>query len=227
MGSVTVSEKNNITSPNGNSLAIFVDGVDGKIKIKDVRGNVQMLSDYVGVIPIVPSTLNYGLYAQTENSVPVTATTEELSLINGGVGSLVIPANGFSVGDSFQALFVGNISCVGTATLDIKVKTESGVLLADTQVVNMDTATDKSWRLDINFTIREIGVAGIASIVSGGLFSYTKNSGLNFEGSNFSIVNNTTFDTTVENKLVVTAKWNTNNAGNSIYSEIFTLNKIY
>ncbi len=25
----------------------------------------------------------------------------------------------------------------------------------------------------------------------------------------------------------VTAEWNTNNAGNSIYSEIFTLNKIY
>jgi hypothetical protein len=227
MGNVTKSGIGNITSPNGNSLAVFVDGEDGVLKLKDVRGNIQAISDYIGVIPIVPSTLNYGLYAQTENSVPVTATTQELSLINGGVGSLIIPANGFSVGDSFQALFVGNISCVGTATLDIRVKAKSGVLLADTQVVNMDVTTDKSWRLDINFTIREIGVAGVASIVSGGLFSYTKNSGLNFEGSNFSIVNDTTFDTTIENELVVTAQWNTNNAGNSIYSEIFTLNKIY
>jgi hypothetical protein len=67
----------------------------------------------------------------------------------------------------------------------------------------------------------------VASIASGGLFSYTKNSGLNFEGVNFSLVENTTFDTTITNTLVVTAEWNTNNAGNSIYSEIFTLNKIY
>jgi hypothetical protein len=228
MANVTKSGKSNITSPNGNSLAVFVDGLDNELKLKDVRGNVEKLSDYIPQNPIiVPPSINYGLFAQTENSVPVTATTQELSLINGGVGSLIIPANGFSVGDSFQALFVGNISCVGTATLDIRVKTKSGVLLADTQVVNMDVTTDKSWRLDINFTIREIGVAGVASIVSGGLFSYTKNSGLNFEGSNFSIVNDTTFDTTIENELVVTIQWNTNNAGNSIYSEIFTLNKIY
>lgn len=224
MGEVTKSGKNNITSPKGNSLAIFVDGDDGELKLKDVKGNVQDLKDYV---PFVPTTVSYGLYAQTENSIPISGTTQELSLIDGGVGSLIVPANGFSIGDSFQALFVGQISCVGTATLDIKIKTESGVLLADTQVVNMDVTTNKSWRLDINFTIREIGVAGVASISSGGLFSYTKNSGLNFEGSNFSLVNDTTFDTTIENKLLITAKWNTNNIGNSIYSEIFTLNKIY
>jgi hypothetical protein len=168
-----------------------------------------------------------GLFAQTEDSIPVTGTDLEESLINNGEGSLVVPPNGFFVGDSYQATLIGNISCVGSATLDLKIKTESGVLLADTQVVNMDTATDKSWRLDISFTIRQTGVAGVASIVSGGLFSYTKNAGLNFEGSNFSIINNTTFDTTVENKLVVTAQWNTDNAGNSIYSDIFILNKTY
>jgi hypothetical protein len=71
------------------------------------------------------------------------------------------------------------------------------------------------------------GAATVASIASGGLFAYTKNSGFNFEGVNFSIINNTTFDTTVSNTLVITAQWNTNNAGNSIYSEIFTLHKTY
>jgi len=224
MGDLIKSGKANITSINGNSLAIFVDGDDGNLKLKDVRGNIQKITDY---IPPIPPTNNYGLYAQTENSIPVTATTQELSLIDGGVGTLTIPANGFSVGDSFQALFVGSISCIGTATLDIRVKTETGVVLADTQIVGMDLTTNKKWRLDINFTIRKLGVATVASIASGGLFSYTKNSGLNFEGSNFSLINNTTFDTTIENKLVVTAQWNTNNSNNSIYTEIFTLNKIY
>jgi len=224
MGSVTKSQSQNIKSPEGNSLAVFVDGNDDVMKVKDVRGNVQKLTDY---IPSIPPTISYGLYAQLEDSIPVTATTEELSLIDGGVGTLTIPANGFSVGDSFQALFIGVISCVGTATLDIKIKTETGVLLADTSIVGMDVTTNKKWRLDVNFTIRNTGIAGVASIVSGGLFSYTKNSGLNFEGSNFSLVNNTTFDTTIQNKLVVTAQWNTNNGGNSIYTQVFTLNKIY
>jgi hypothetical protein len=224
MGNVTKSQSQNIKSPEGNSLAVFVDGNDDIMKIKDVRGNVQKLTEY---IPSIPPTISYGLYAQLEDSIPVTATTEELSLIDGGVGTLTIPANVFSVGDSFQALFIGVISCVGTATLDIKIKTETGVLLADTSIVGMDVTTNKKWRLDVNFTIRNTGIAGVASIVSGGLFSYTKNAGLNFEGSNFSLVNNTTFDTTIQNKLVVTAQWNTNNGGNSIYTQVFTLNKIY
>jgi hypothetical protein len=91
----------------------------------------------------------------------------------------------------------------------------------------MDVATNKHWKLDINFTIRQLGAATVASIASGGLFSYTKNAGFNFEGVNFSVVNSTTFDTTISNTLVVTAEWNTNDVGNSIYTEIFTLNKTY
>jgi len=160
-------------------------------------------------------------------AVAVTATTVETSLIGTGVGTLTIPANGFQVGDSFSAVLIGHLSCVGTATLHIRVKTATGILLADTGVMAMNTTTDKHWKLDINFTIKLLGAATVAAISSGGLFAYTKNSGLNFEGVNFSITNNTTFDTTISNTLVVTAEWNTNNAGNSIYTEIFTLNKSY
>ena len=168
-----------------------------------------------------------GLFAQTANSSPITGTTTETTLIDGGVGTLTVPANGFQVGDSFSAVLIGHLSCVGTATLHIRVKTASGILLTDTGVMAMNATTNKHWKLDVNFTVRASGAATVASIASGGLFAYTKNSGLNFEGVNFSIVNNTTFDTTVDNTLVITAEWNTNNAGNSIYSEIFRLNKTY
>ena len=91
----------------------------------------------------------------------------------------------------------------------------------------MNATTAKHWKLDVDFTVRQIGAATVASIASGGLFSYTKNGGLNFEGVNFSIVNSLDFDTTVSNTLVITAQLNTNNSGNSIYSEIFTLSKTY
>ena len=170
---------------------------------------------------------SYGLYTQTASSTPVTATAVEGSLLDGGLGSLTIPANGFQVGDSFSGVLIGHLSCVGTATLQIRIKTAAGIPLADTGVMAMSAATNKHWKLDVDFTVRTLGVATVASIASGGLFAYTKNSGLNFEGVNFSIINNTTFDTTVLNTLVVTAQWNTNNAGNSIYSEIFTLNKTF
>ncbi len=47
------------------------------------------------------------------------------------------------------------------------------------------------------------------------------------EGFSFNSINNTTFDTTINNTLDVTVQWGSNNAGNSIYSDIFVLNKIY
>jgi hypothetical protein len=174
-----------------------------------------------------PSGFINRIYTQTSSSTPVTATAVEGSLLDGGLGTLTIPANGFQVGDSFNGVLIGHLSCVGTATLHIRVKTASGILLADTGVMAMNATTAKHWKLDVNFTVRTLGAPTVASIASGGLFAYTKNSGLNFEGVNFSIINNTTFDTTVLNTLVITAQWNTNNAGNSIFSEIFTLTKTY
>jgi hypothetical protein len=173
----------------------------------------------------IPAT-NYGLYSQTANSVPVTATTVESSLIGIGFGTLSVPANAFKVGDSFLVKMYGRISCVGTATIEIRIKSGS-VLLADTGVVALDVTTNRHWGLEVSFTIRSLGVAGVGSIASGGLFNYIKNSGLNFEGENFSTVNSTTFDTTILNTLVITAQWNTNNTGNTIFSQLFVLNKIY
>ena len=167
-----------------------------------------------------------GLFVQTISSTAIGATTTELSLIGSGLGSLSIPSNGFSIGDSFNARLIGHVSSA-TENLQIRVKTDYGAVLADTGIIAMDATTSKHWNLDIDFTIRSIGSTGVASIASGGLFSYTKNSGLNFEGVNFSVINNTTFNTTITNSLVITAQWGSNNATNNIYSEIFTLKKTY
>jgi hypothetical protein len=172
-------------------------------------------------------TTSYGLFAQTADSTPVTATTVETTIIGAGVGGLTVPANGFQIGDSFTASLDGLISCVGTATLHIRVKTLTGVILADTGIIAMEATTSKSWLINLYFTIRTLGGAGVASISSGGLFSYIKNSGTNFEGYVLSTLNNTTFDTTVNNTLVITAQWNTTNAGNSIVTKNFTLTKVY
>jgi len=180
----------------------------------------------VTILEGLPAT-NYGLYAQTANSAPVAATIVEGSLIGAGVGTLSVPANGFFVGASFRADFGGLLSAKNNDTLRIRVKTSSGAILADSGVQTMTTSIDDVFQFSINFTIRATGVAGVASIVSLGVFHTTKQSNNQQAGFAFNTVNSTTFDTTILNTIEVTAQWSTNSALNSIYSDIFILNKIY
>jgi len=173
-----------------------------------------------------PGTSNFGLYAQTANSTPITATTSERSLIDGGVGTLSVPANAFSVGDSFLASMTGIISSANNETIRIKVKSGS-VILGDSGFITLPQTTVKHFDLRIVFTVRQVGAAGTASIAVAGEFTYSKDASNAFEGSDFSTVNTTTFDTTTSNVLDITAQWGSTNASNNIYSEVFILNKIY
>ena len=166
-----------------------------------------------------------GLYAQTAPSTIVTGTTPQ-TLINGGVGTMTVPANGFQVGDSFVAYFAGKMSSVNNAVLEIHVVAD-GDTLADTGLMTLFATTNKDWEMFINFTVRTIGASGVASIATSGRFSYNKNSGSQPESIGFFNLNNTTFDTTVSNTLNVTAKWDTSSPTDKIQTEMFNLYRIY
>jgi hypothetical protein len=166
------------------------------------------------------------LYAQTVNSTIITATTDELSLIGSGLGNLSVPANGFQVGDSFRADLGGILSSKNNDTIRIRVKSGS-VVLGDSLAQTLPSSTNSIWQLALNFTVRQIGAEGVASIVTLGEFHDTKTSNNTQEGFAFNTVNATTFDTTVLNTLDVTAQFSSTDALNSIYSDIFILNKIY
>jgi len=187
------------------------------------NGSGKTIITIPGNIP----TTSYGLFAQTADGGPVTGTIVETTIIGPGVGTLNVPANAFQIGDSFTCALDGIISCISSGEIQVRIKTLSGALLADTGIIDLAAATDKSWILSLYFTIRTLGGPGVASISSGGLFSYIRNGGTQFEGYVLSALNNTTFDTTINNTLVVTVQWNTTNAGNSILSRNFTLQKIY
>jgi hypothetical protein len=60
-----------------------------------------------------------------------------------------------------------------------------------------------------------------------GLFNVLRKTSGNEIGFGFISINNTTFDTTVSNTLSITVQWSSNDATNSIYSEIFILNKVF
>lgn len=166
------------------------------------------------------------LYTQTNSSTPVTNTLTETSLLDGGVGTLTVPANMFKVGDSFHAVATGHITSVNNHTLRIRIKTD-GIILADTGIITMASSTSKHWKLEVFFTVRAIGASGVAKIATGGTFFYTKDASNTFEGTNFSTETITGFNTTISNTLSITAQWGTASTGDSIYSEIFTLNKTY
>jgi len=166
-----------------------------------------------------------GLYSETSPSAPITGTLEG-SLIDGGVGTLSIPANAFKVGDSFIAYFSGQMSSVNNATIDIHLRS-NGNILGDTGPITLSATTNKNWEMSINFTIRSIGAAGTASIVTSGKFSYNKNSNNIPESVGFFYLNNTTFDTTVSNTLYVTGQWGADNPINTIHTDIFNLYRIY
>jgi hypothetical protein len=167
------------------------------------------------------------VYAQTVNSIPVTGTTAESSLIGTGVGSLSIPANGFKVGDSFRAIFGGVMNAVNNQTIRVRVKAGAITLLDSGVQALTNSIVNDIFTLNIDFTIRQLGVPGVASIVSIGSFHYVKTSNASTQGFAFNVVNNTTFNTTISNTLNVTVEWGSANAGNNIYSDIFILNKTY
>jgi hypothetical protein len=177
-------------------------------------------------ISSIPSTLNYGLFAQTANSTTITATTSELTLIDGGVGTLSVPANGFKVGDSFRVEMGGVMSAQNNNTIRIRLKSGS-INLGDSGPLTMPSITNQVFMLSVTFTIRAIGAAGVASIVSLAQFHILKLASGTQQGFAWNTVNSTTFDTTISNTLNITAQWSSNNANNSIYSDIFVLNKTY
>jgi hypothetical protein len=167
------------------------------------------------------------LFAQVENSTPVTGTIAETSLIGKGVGTLTVPANGFQVGDSFRAVFGGVMNASNNQTIRIRVKA-GAITLLDSGVQSLtNSIINDIWSLNIDFTIRQSGGPGVASIVSLGSFHYTKTNNASVQGFSFNVVNNTTFNTTINNTLNVTVQWGSAAGGNSIYSDIFTLNKTY
>jgi hypothetical protein len=202
-----------------------IQGVQGNQGIQGVQGIQGLKGDTGDTGPQGPAGTN-GLYAQTGNSTPITGTTVETTLINGGVGTLSVPPNGFQIGDSFRAIFGGVVSAANNQTIRIRVR-YNGALLLDSGVQPITNITNNVFNLHIDFTIRALGGAGVASIVSLGAFNYTKTVNGTVEGFGFNVINNTTFNTTITNTLNVTVQWGSNNAGNSIYSDIFILNKIY
>ena len=190
--------------------------------------NSATFQDASGTVAYLSDITSYGLATQLANSTPIANTTTK-STLNGSsyAGTLSVPANGFSVGDSYNAYMMGHISNNNNVGLTITIETVAGVVLATTGLMTLAISSNNHWTLDADLVIRAIGATGTASIITAGSFSHTKSSNNNLETYNFISENTTTFDTTIANELVIKAQWGIASASDSIYSNVFILNKVY
>jgi hypothetical protein len=172
----------------------------------------------------IPTSTLYGLYAQTVVSATIN-TAPEQSIVGTGIGTLSVPANAFSVGDSFHGKIGGLINATGgggRSELILRIKSGT-TILATTGVFDLDNATNQGWECELDFTITTIGATG--TICTNGNFCYTKNGSRQVFGYIFQDV--TTINTTVTNTLDITVEWNVINGGDDIYSANFVLYKTY
>ena len=200
-------------------------------QVLDFQGAGVSVANGVGktvvtILGNIPTT-NYGLYSQTADSIPVTATITEGSLIGVGQGGLSVPENGFQVGNSFQVEMGGFLSAKNGDNLRIRVKTNYGAVLADSGLQTLNASTNDVFKMSISFTVRNIGASTVAMIQSSGVFNTIKQSNGALTGFAFNSENSTTFDTTILNTLEVTAEWSSNSPLNSIYTTTFVLTKTY
>lgn len=170
------------------------------------------------------TNISHGLFAQILQSTAITSTGEA-SLLGSGVGTLLIPANTLSVGDSYHAKIGGvcHISGGGSPTM-YRIKVKSGTtILADSGIATGEWSSNLPFECEIDFTIRTVGATG--SIQTNANFVYRRDSNERMVG--VMIDDNEAIDTTVDNTLGVTFEFTTFNTSNSIYSNNFTLVKTY
>lgn len=193
----------------------------------NTSGNMSSLS--VTTASINGLTPQGGLSSGTSNSAILTASTAEQSILSTTfVGSRLAPANTFSIGDAYVAVLAGNFSAANGDTLTLRLKGgPTGTTVLSSIVIPLNNATGTYFELEIDFVIRAIGAAGVADIVANYDFSYNQASGGNFQGERKCENNNTTFDTTVNNTLDITAQFSSASASNSIETLLSTLGKTF
>jgi len=167
-----------------------------------------------------------GLFTQIEHGPVVDNTTDELTIIGNGLGSLSVPANGFVRGNTFRVYMEGSLSSLNNAELTINIR-DNGNVLATTGAMTLVETSGNFYYVNITFVIREVGTAGTAEIMTSGALNYTKISNNRSEVIGFEQNNTTTFDTTTDSTLDITAQWGAANALNSIDTHVLTLQRVF
>lgn len=166
----------------------------------------------------------------TSNSALLTASATETSILpTTFIGSRQVPADAFQQGNSFSATLAGSFGSQNGDDITIRLKGgATATTLLSSVVVPLNSSSASSFELDIQFSVRQTGAAGVAELVTNYAFTYNQSGGGGaFVGERNCEINTTTFDTTILNQLDITAQFSSANANNSIQTFMSNLHKIY
>ena len=169
----------------------------------DMNGN--NLLNITSINNINPSG---GVYSNT-GGFSFSGITAETDILASGTsyGTKTIPANTFSAGDIYTLKIGGQITCANNDTFDIRIVSNFG-LPSEAEfssfTIQIDGAqTNGFFEIEVDFSLRAVGGAGVAIITTNGDFTYYNNTNVQ-KGFGISSINNTTFDTTIQNELSIT-----------------------
>lgn len=149
-----------------------------------------------GVYSQTPSTNYVGIVPETNIITPVA-----------GFGSVTIPAGEFQPGDCYSLKIGGIVTCNNGDLWTVRVRSNFGgaapVTFATFAVTASTNLAARWWELEVEFSVRAIGVAGVASMSTNGNFTYIDTNAFT-RGTGSNTVISTVFSTTILNTLSVT-----------------------
>lgn len=165
------------------------------------------------------------IYSGISDGTLITATTAEMSLLPlTSVGSLTLLANTFKPGDAYHMVIAGNFGSQNANTLTLRWKTNG--VTGTSEIIPLVGTSGEHFEIEIDWVIRKIGGAGVAEIATNWDFTYSDSGAGQFRGDRITSINNTTFDTTINNTLSLTVQFSTNNANNTIQSKMAYLKRM-
>ena len=170
-----------------------------------------------------------GVYSNPTQNSYTGATTETDLLTGTEYGSKTIPADDFVAGSLYSLKIGGEFDATNNDVFTIRVVSNLG-LGSEAEFVNIpititDTnLTNRYFELEIDFGIRTTGITGVATIITNGSFDYYNTNNLK-KGTGINNINNTTFNTEIDNTLSIT--YATTEASVNFACDIATITKFY
>lgn len=188
-----------------------------------VAGSAYVNKAFIG--PNARPAMSGGYTMITNTSIANTVT--ETTIIGAGLGSLTGLANTIPVGSTTRITANGAITINATPTLTFRIYggATSTTLLATFAITLSTLAAGSAWRLETCAVVKTIGAATTASVQLNSTFHVNDSTSVNTYGNQ--TLNNTTFDTTVNNVFNVTAQWSAAHASNILDTNQFFSNSVY
>lgn len=176
---------------------------------------------------VLKGGINPGVFVQTADGTAILNTTTETSALGSGVGSLLIPRDSWIVGQSYNFLVTGEIEANLNDTITLRLTSGATQLITGGASTLFQITGAKYFQLEYILTCRTIGVAGVGILEGAGTFSMKVDTSSAYKTFTITETNNTTFDTTIDNTLSITAEWGTADVLNRIMTKTANLTRTF